>query len=285
AALLLKSLLAGFWPLFLIFLCRREHARWRCDVPASVAFLVALTCVVAPSLWQGYRQTGRPLIADSSIYNLYVGLNDTSRSDYIDEADGPALQAFLDSGPTPQARNAVYMDKLRTEVAERGIEPVLRVQLGGQYFRLFSAKTTLVSQLPGPASAGHIDAYAASPLAGPLTILAWLSHALTLALAAFGLTCWRRWRDPLALFALLFLGYQAVLFLGLHVMERYVVQMLPFLCLFAGSFTAAIVSTRRADAGSSVIALTPIRLACGAALAVLLLFFAFAGPLLDHVCA
>ncbi|MGA9422123.1 MAG: hypothetical protein WBW61_07145, partial [Rhodanobacteraceae bacterium] len=242
-------------------------------------------CVVAPSLYNGYRQTGRPMIADSSIYNLHVGFNDTRRSDYIGEADGPALQTFLDSGATPQARNAVTMNKLRAEVAERGIGSVLRVQLGGQYFRLFSAKTTLVSQLPGPVCAGHIEAYAASWLARPLTMLAWLSHALTLVLAAFGLACWRRWRQPLAAISLLFLAYQMALFLGLHVMERYIVQMLPFLCLFAGSFTAAILSRRRAEGDVRVIALTPLRLACGAALAALLLFFAFAGPLLDRACA
>ncbi|HET6545936.1 MAG TPA: glycosyltransferase family 39 protein [Rhodanobacteraceae bacterium] len=284
AALLLKSLLAGFWPLFLIFLWRRDHGRWRCEWLATVAFLVALAATLAPSLWQGYRETGRALIADSSIYNLYVGLNDSSRSDYIGEADGPALQAFLDSGATPRQRNAAYLGKLRDLVAERGVGSILMAQLGHQFFRLFSAKTTLVSQMPGPACAGHIGAYADGPLTGPLIALAWLSHALTLVLSAFGLTCWRRWRQPLALFALAILAYQLALFLGLHVMERYIVQMLPFLCAFAGSFAAAIAFGPRSREDGAAIALTPARLTLGAMLAGLLLFLAFAGPLLDRAC-
>jgi hypothetical protein len=58
--------------------------------------------------------------------------------------------------------------------------------------------------------------------------------------------------------------------------------MMPFFSAFAGSFLAA--AFARGEARDTI-ALTPPRLAAGAALAALLLFLAFAGPALDHLCA
>ncbi len=160
-ALLAKSLLAGFWPMFLIAFVRREHPRFR-TAPAA-AFLVALALVTAPALWHGWREYGRPMIADSSIYNLWIGLTDRWRSDYVEDMGGATLPEFLASGDTPEQRNAIYREKARAYVQEHGIATVLADQLGRQYFRLFSAKTPLVSQLPGPACAGHLSVYATPP--------------------------------------------------------------------------------------------------------------------------
>lgn len=288
-ALLLKSLLAAFWPVFLLFFVHRESSRWRIETRAIAGFVLALGIAVAPAMLHGWQETGRPMIADSSIYNLYVGLSETSRSDYIQEADGPALAAFLSSAPTPQARNAIYTAHVRNLLAERGWFDTVKAQLGRQYFRLFSAKTLLVSQLPGAACAGRINAYAQTSMRVPLVALAYASHILLLVMAAFGIACWRRWRAPIAAFTLLLFGYQLALYLGLHIMERYIVPMLPFLAGFGGSFIAA--TLRRADnepdssMTSTTIALTPLRLALGTALAALLLFLAFGGPLLDRSCA
>ncbi len=99
------------------------------------------------------------MIADSSIYNLWVGLTDRWRVDYVEDMGGPTLAEFLASGTTPDERNAVYRRKVEDLVAERGIARVAADQLERQYFRLFSAKTPLVSQLPGPACAGHLSVY------------------------------------------------------------------------------------------------------------------------------
>ncbi|MFI4970140.1 MAG: hypothetical protein ACHP7D_08025, partial [Lysobacterales bacterium] len=74
----------------------------------------------------------------------------------------------------------------------------------------------------------------------------------------------------------------------IHVKARFLLPMIPFLCGFGASFLVAL--RRRCDAipdraSASAIVLAPLRLAVGAALAVLLLFLAFAGPALDHLCA
>lgn len=278
-ALLFKSLLGAFWPLLLLaFVERRDGCRafrWR----GAALFAAGLLAATAPTLWKGYLETGRPLIADSSIYNLDVGLADRSRSDYIDEAGAPALKAFLASADTPQARNALYLDRVRETIADRGLGDVLADQFGTQYFRLFNAKTLLVSQLPGEACAGHLGAYRATPLTPWIAAAAMLWHAATLVACAFGIALWRRWRQPVVLVAAAFLAYQLVLYLGLHVMQRYLFQMLPFLCIFGGAALAM-----RDREAAPALAVTPTRLVLGGLLAAILLALAFLGPWLDGNC-
>ncbi len=274
-ALLFKSLLGLWWPLLLLRFVRRDGGV-RVAWGAATCFVAGVALAIAPALWKGRVETGRPIIADSSIYNLDVGLRDRSRSDYIDEAGAPALSAFLASAPTPQERNAIYLERVRETVDRRGLADVLADQFGTQYFRLFSAKTLLVSQLPGEACAGRLGAYPPSRLVPWLAATAMAWHALILVLAAFGVALWRDWRHPFVLAGASFLLYQLGLYLGLHVMQRYLFQMLPFLCAFG----AGLVATRE----RAVLAVTRPRLVAGALIATLLLALAFLGPWLDGTC-
>src|SRR5690606_22903983 len=107
----------------------------------------------------------------------------------------------------------------------------------------------------------------------------YLCHALTLVLAAFGIALWRRCRQPLAACVGAFLLYQLALYAGLHVMQRYLFQMFPFLCAFGSSLVVL-----RGNEDGGVLAPTPTRLVLGAGLAVVLLGLAFLGPLLDGNC-
>jgi hypothetical protein len=288
-ALLAKSLLAGFWPVFLLAFFSRERPRFR--FAAAAAFLAALAFLTAPALVHGWREYGRPMIADSSVYNLWIGLTDRWRSDYVEDRGGATLPAFLASAATPEARNAIYRDKSLALVRERGLGNVIADQLGKQYFRLFSAKTPLVSQLPGPACAGHVSVYRTPDwLTRTLTLGNDAFHALTLCAAAFGLTCWRRRPDAGLVLVVLYGAYQLALMLLIHVKARFLFPMMPFLCGFAGSFLVAAFSRRHAPTHADprdgdVLALTPARLAIGALVAALLSFLAFAGPALDHLCA
>lgn len=281
AAILAKSLLSPFWPAFALALAWRE--RLRAGAALAAAFVLGLGLVTAPALWHGWREFGRPMIADSSIYNLWIGLTDRWRSDYVGDMGGITLPAFLASAPTPQERNALYLDKVEALVAERGLARVAVDQLGRQYFRLFSAKTPLVSQLPGTACSGHLSAYdVAPPLARGLEVANDLFQVLVLAAAAFGIAGWCRQPDRWLLLIAALGAYQLALFALVHVKARFLLPMMPFLCGFAASFLCA--WRERTDAGSTI-ALTPVRLAAGAVLAALLLLLAFAGPFLDGLCA
>jgi 4-amino-4-deoxy-L-arabinose transferase-like glycosyltransferase len=282
-ALLAKSLLAGFWPVFLIAFFRFERPRFR-TVPA-VFFLLGLTLATAPALWHNGREFGRPMIADSSIYNLWVGLTDRWRVDYVDDMGSATLAQFLASGTTPEERNAVYLRKVDDFVAERGIVRVAADQLGRQYFRLFSAKTPLVSQLPGPTCSGHLSVYQASPMVTrTLTIANDLFHALMLVGCAFGIACWRRSPGIGLWLIAAYAAYQLALMSVLHVKARFLFPMIPFLCAFAGTFYSNL-QARIGGTNTKPLAFTIPRLAVGTVLAALLLALAFAGPALDGLCA
>ncbi|MFO1506963.1 MAG: hypothetical protein U1F23_07760 [Lysobacterales bacterium] len=281
-ALLAKSLLTPFWPVFGI-----AFVDWRARsvrVSGVLLFATGIAVVTAPALVHGWRTWGRPMIADSSVYNVWVGLTDTERSDYIDDHGGEMLSAFLASGTTPQERNAAYLRKIGDLVGAQGIQRTLEQQASRQYFRLFSAKTPFASQLPGAACAGRLSAYHVGPVFGAsLLALNDLFHALMLVAAAFGVACWRwRWSRGNVLMAA-FIGYQLALMLIVHVKARFLFPMIPFLCGFAGSVLAVPAERRRGSVNPALVVTAP-RLAIGLALAALLLFLAFAGPWLDHDC-
>jgi len=285
-AILAKSLLSPFWPVFLLVFLRRGRPRlaWR----AAGAFVLGLVLVTAPALLHGWRSYGTPMIADSSIYNLRIGLTDRWRSDYIGDMGGVTLPEYLASGATPAERNAAWRDDVLALVRERGPLALLAGQLERQYFRLFSAKTLLVSQLPGPACAGHLSVYRASPLLTHVsTALNHVLHAAMLALAAFGLAIARRPRAvaqapqvvAMRWVLALFVAYQLALFLLIHVKARFLLPMTPILCGLAGTALARIGGR---DGGMEDA--SSLRIAFGALLAALLLFLAFGGPLLDRSC-
>ena len=87
---------------------------------------------------------------------------------------------------------------------------------------------------------------------------------------------WVVWPVGLTLLGSTLLLYQLTLYLGLHVMQRYLFQMLPVLCAFGASLVAA--------RESAVVVVTPLRLAAGTLIATLLLALAFLGPWLDGSC-
>lgn len=294
-ALLSKSLLSGFWPLFLILFLRPP---WRKSLTGAFVFVIALLVVIGPATLRGWQATGKPLIADSSMYNLYVGLQDDWRSDYIHDRGGPILREYMQSGDTPRERSNVFAQRIETRIAEQGLWSVLGHQLSYQYFRLFNAKRTMLSQLPGPACAGFSGAYTVpSHWVIAMRAATEAHYALVLIAAAFGIAFWCRSR-PLAWLLALFFAYQMAIFLGLHVKARFLLPMLPFLCAFAGS---ALASIGRLGEGAGALQGNPIsplaagsgpgsaharlRWGTGMALALLLLLLAFAGPWLDQSCA
>lgn len=294
-ALLTKSLLSGFWPFMLILLVRKP---WRTSVLNALVFVIAVLVVTGPATVRGWQATGKPLIADSSTYNLYVGLQDDWRSDYIHDRGGIILQDYLQSGDTPRERSEAFTQRIETRVDAQGLWSILGHQLSYQYFRLFNAKRTLVSQLPGPACAGYTGAYTVpAHWVTAIRIGTEAHYALLLVAAAFGIAFWSRSR-PLAWMLGLFFAYQLGIFFVLHVKARFLLPMLPFLCGFAASALASVGKLgEHVDAGHAL-RVSPLaagsgpdsaparwRWALGLSLALLLLALAFAGPWLDQSCA
>lgn len=270
-ALLTKSLLLAFVPVLLLPLVLEGPRPRRLLRPALVAGAAALTLL--PVQLDNRARYGEATVADSSAFNAWVGLNDRSRRNFVDEIVGDELNAYVRSAPTPAARAAIARARIRRLVDERGLMSVLRAQLARQYFRLFDRDSFLADQLPGGAIAARPDGFgfAAPPawLAAALRGWGWTIYAAVLVGAAFGVATVpvenRRWIAV----AVLFVAYNLALFLVLHVKTRYRVPLMPVLDFFAAA-TAVWWWTRRPRRGAAT-------WAAGTALAALLLFLAFGG--------
>ncbi len=272
-ALLTKSLLGPFLPVLVLPLLLGSGLRGAARV-ALVAAGVAAT--MTPTLIGNARRDA-PLLADSSRFNLWVGLNDRSRKDLVDEVVGREYQDYFRSGETAAARTEVLDAKIRGLVRERGWPALLWAQLRRQYFRLLDKDSFLTDQLPGGAIARQGYGYRDTPpaLAAALRGWSYALYAAVLLAAALGLaaapprTSWHR-------VMLAFLAYNAAVFLFLHVKSRYRIAFLPVLYLQAGAFAAWWPERRRPGVGRSRAAWTAAATAAAVAL-----FLAFGGPLLE----
>lgn len=242
--------------------------------------LAVFAAVIAPALIKGHQLTGRWVISDSSTFNLWVGLNEKSRSSLVWPVDGPEWGRWMDAAPDHAGREAIYRARIREQLTEQGVAATLAAQLSRQYFRLFGMESYLVMQFPGQRDYGYTSTYAAVP--GPLRHLLSASSALLhlalLAGAVIGARLLRPGRHTLAWLWLVFIAYQLALFLLLHVKSRFLVPMLPVFCAWSA---CAVHALRHRQDGrwawpSSALGWLPV-----AALIGLLWLFALAGPALD----
>jgi hypothetical protein len=271
-SLLTKSLVGPFLPVLLLPLLRGPRLR----AAGRVALVAAgLAVTVAPTI-VGNARRGAPLLADSSRFNLWVGLNDRSRKDLVDEVVGREYERYLRSGETAAARTEVLDARIRGLVHERGWPALLRAQLGRQYFRLLDKDSFLTDQLPGGAIARQGYGYRGTPRALAAALRGWsyALYAAVLLAAALGLAAAPP-RTPWHRVLLAFLAYNAAVFLLLHVKSRYRIAFLPVLYLQAGAFAAWWLERRRSGTAPSRAAW-----AAAAAAAALALFLAFGRPLL-----
>jgi hypothetical protein len=292
-ALLTKSLLQPFVPILVAPVVGRSGLRRA----GAVVALAAL--VIAPTVLSNGRRHGAYTVADSALFNLWVGLNDRAPRNFQDEIVGRELLRWRVSATTFGERNTLLAGRVEALVRERGLARLLGDQFGRQYYRLFGAPSFLDDQLPGGAIAAHGFGYIDPPAWAARLLAAWsvAHYGLLLAAAAFGvwLLPWRR-RDAQSradrgdgaidngrawlLVAAVFIAYNLVLLLFLHVKTRYRVPLMPFFHLAAAVALvrlAAPLALARVDAAALP---RPGRraLAAGALLAALLLKLAFWPP-------
>ena len=114
----------AFWPLFLIAFSARGRPRFRASCPPHF-FVWASRSQPAPALWHGWREYGRPMIADSSMYNLWVGLTDRWRVDYVDDRAARRSPQFLasgdDAGASATRSTAQKVERFRRRARRRRV--------------------------------------------------------------------------------------------------------------------------------------------------------------------
>lgn len=284
-ALLTKLLLLPLLPVLVLLATLRVDAGRRLRVAGALALGIALP--LAPVVVTN-AQAGQPLLASSGVFNVWLGLNDPPLARDAPEMGFREAQTYRASAATSAQRNAIYRGRIADMVRSEGVLAIAVAQLDKQYVRLFDRDTFFVQQLPGEARSAY--RFGPGALSTLLRGYAYLTHALLLASAAFGLAFLAA--RPLGwphLFAG-FLIYNLGLFFVLHVNPRFLVQLVPFLAFFGGIGTARLADMaglgvgraegtegRGAASGGKdgTAGIEPRRVATGVALAALVLYVAF----------
>jgi hypothetical protein len=242
-ALLTKSLLGPFLPFLLIASLYRPH-----PVRRVATVLVGLMLTISPVLIHNAQEVGRPMIASSARFNIWVGLQDRSTRNFEDPVVGREFLSWRQSAPTFERREQILDTKIRRHLKERGLGTVLAEQARKQYTRLLAADSFLTDQLPGGGIHTLGGGYLGTPPAAAaiLRALHHSAYAAVLTAGAFGLVFACRRRQSWMAMPALFLGYNMCIFLVLHVKTRYRLQMLPALLVFA-AFAAVLVLDRHGD--------------------------------------
>ncbi len=271
-ALLTKSILGPFVPVLLgaAFIGDRGPRR----VLRLVVCVAAIAVVIGPVMGLQYRRVGLPVIADSSAFNLWVGLNDRGMKSFEDSFVAEAYAEYLAWEGTFSDRNARAYRQSLALIRERGLGQVLKVQFRRQYVRLFDKDCYLTEQIPGGAAVAQGSGFVSlgPRVSAGIRSVSYGTYALLLLTAPLGFLVWpfaqRRWPRVLLLFFL----YNLALFLVLHVKSRYRIQFLPV--FFLGS-SAAIAWFEAGFAGR--VSLRPVirRVAVAGVLSAILLWLAF----------
>jgi len=225
-ALLTKNLLGPLVPAILLAwpLTRGRRGLW----PATAAACV-LAVTVAPTMIDNRRQHGAYFIGDSARFNVWVGLNDRARRNFVDEIVGPEFQRYRLDPRSHREREADLGTRIVTLVQERGIGPVLAAQLGRQYFRLFDKDSFFTNQLPRGAIAALGGGYASVPDWLAAVFRAWGAtiYAAVLVAAPFGFVALPASSRRAFGVAAAYLAFTLAVCLISHVKTRYRVQVMP----------------------------------------------------------
>ena len=278
-ALLTKSVLGPFLPVLMVAaFARRPIGR---SLVRGLVFGAAFVLTVTPTVVDQHRRTGRVMISDSSTFNLWVGLNDRSRTDFEVDIVMGSFKEYRASADSFAERDRILREKIRDHLATHSWAQIVWPQLDRQYFRLFDKDCYLTNQLPGGAaveqySTGYLRA--APEICRVVRLSSYLSYGVVLALAPIGLTLWRfrdrRWLRVLLVFVL----YNLAIFMWLHVKSRYRVQLLPVAFLGAGCAVAWLAA--RLEGNPAAAGVARWRWLAAILAAGLLELFAFAGHLL-----
>jgi 4-amino-4-deoxy-L-arabinose transferase-like glycosyltransferase len=238
-ALLSKSLLMPFVPVLVLTMVWGSRSG-RAIIRAGLVLGMA-AATVAPTVIANAKRTGSPMIANSAAFNIWVGLNDVGRESFRHDVVWPEYQRWAASADTYAERDRILRSRIVEFVRNRGWFTVLRNQASKQYFRLFHSGCYLTDQLIGggaqrQSGAGYVGA---GPVLSRVVKSTTMATILLLFVAApagllLGGCRSSRWVRTLILFVV----FNLLLFLLLHVKTRYRIQILPAAFVGVGCLVA-----------------------------------------------
>jgi hypothetical protein len=246
---------------------------------SGIVPLVFFLLLVSPTLHENYREHHKIVIADSTVFNIWVGLNDKELTDWYGRPGvGHELKVFLNSAANHTDRNKLYIAKIGELIQTRGIFRTFSGQVKKQYFRLLDHRTFFIKQLPG----GMKPKYSFSNATLVKGLIFYHDAVWLVTLVGAGAGCFFLLRSPVTWthFFMMLLLYNAAIFLILHVKTRYVIQFSPMLSMVASVgiyYSLNRFLPVKADENQEV-KITGIRCMLGITFSILLVIFGFYSP-------
>ncbi|MCF6287876.1 MAG: glycosyltransferase family 39 protein [Proteobacteria bacterium] len=230
--ILFKSLILLFIPVLYLPLF------YKLRLPKAILFIllsmVMAIIVVTPATQKTHKLTASWMVANSSMFNLWLGLHDDSRQHFANKLAGQYHSRYMASADNYQQRNNIAQQKTLDKIQQDGYLNTIIRQISKQYFRLFDHQTFFSQQFTGT-DKNLVNAYSQPRN----TILVWLvvgfNNIMYLCLMltlGFGIFAAVK-SSIIAQQFLLFGLYVAGLFLFLHVIPRFRIPLVPIMAFFS----------------------------------------------------
>lgn len=200
-------------------------------VSAVFAFLTFFL-LLAPVCYLNYHTHGKYMVADSSVFNAWVGLNDKELSDWNpNEIVGKEYNEFMRAASSHNERNNIYIDKIKLYISENGVMHTLYSQMSRQYYRLFNYRTYFINLLPRYPFYNKYLHWALRLVDGFIwaAILFGLGIGFTVTITKSKSLLSITW---IHLFVIIII-YNIVLYTVLHIKTRYIIAFFPMLCIIS----------------------------------------------------
>lgn len=260
---LTKSVLVPYLPLLALPLA--HEIGWRSAMPRAGGVAVLAGLLMLPTALGNHRTHGAFVVADSSLFNAWLGLTADGRRSAAHDHAAAAMQVYHSGGDTFAARQRVLAARLAAFVRERGVSAIIRRQWPRQYFRLFDYRTFVTEQLAGGVFNVRRVGYVRPPAGLSRLLQAWNVVFYAAVLGAAGVGMWTASHArPWVLFLVGTLGYALVIFLVLESRSRFRIPLMLPLWTAAAIVFARHPLTRQ-----------PVRWAAGLGTSAVLTAFAF----------
>ena len=233
-AILFKSLLILFVP-FLFYTALMKNGNWKKGFPKVVLSLLIAIVTITPASIKSHKMSGSWMVANSSMFNLNLGLKDDKRQHFSHKMAGDYFIEYNKSADTFKKRNQIVKQKALDKIQQQGYITTFINQISKQYFRLFDYQTFFSQQFQGDTN-NFVNKYQHrhdSPAAIVLLLYNNVFYFLIVLAMLLGLLVSIKKSlvaQQLALFLLYILG----LFLLLHAIPRFRIPMMPIMAFYSG---------------------------------------------------
>lgn len=276
-ALLYKNLLLAFIPfLFWPQLVNIFYGNKRLKQIFSILIqLFVMLIVLSPVMIKSKSNHDSWLISNSSAFNIYAGIKDEARQNFVNVKVAEIYGEYMRSGDGFEQREDFIKEKIQLEVEEKGYFKIFATQVKKQYFRLFDFNSFLSYQFKGNTAEGQINKYAHNLDDGlPKLLIAFdkFLYLLILTAALANIILYLK-NSVASQQMLIFLFYNLGLFLLLHVKTRFILPMIPIFAINSGLLFATLKQRNFEVTKSKKIII--------ALIFSFVLFISAAGPILD----